>query len=193
MLARSSCRLLPRVLARTCSSGSVPPTLWHNPDCSKSRACLKLLEDRGEPFAVREYLETPPTFSELRDLQKQLALPPIEWCRTAESAWRDYFNNVTQYDDLLPDDEDILRGIAKHPAMMERPILSHGARAVIGRPPERILELLDGPVLSPEDEIRAAAAVEVVSAAAAAAVARGVDVAKVERSLLGVASQLHML
>jgi arsenate reductase len=200
--ARGPCRFMfsrsslvrRRLLTRACSSGV--PTLWHNPDCSKSRACLTLLQERGKQFTIREYLDERPTFAELKTLQKQLAMPPIEWCRTNETAWLDHFNHATIYDDLLPDDDDILRGIEKLPIILERPILSLGTRAVVGRPPERILELLDGTgesQASPEDAARAAAAVEAVSVAASEALDRGVDVSRVERSLLGVVSQLHML
>ena len=66
-----------RQLTRACSSATV---LWHNPDCSKSRAALKLLEERGEPFQTREYLKDPPTSMEVVRLQEKLGLPPIEWC-----------------------------------------------------------------------------------------------------------------
>lgn len=118
------------------------PVLWHNPACSKSRAALSLLEERGLPFEIREYLEQPPSVSELSKLQAQLRLEPIDWARTMDSAWCEYFDHVTPFDDLLPEPNAILQAMAEHPIMIERPILTRGGRAIIGRPPERILELL---------------------------------------------------
>ena len=94
---------------------------------------------------------------------------------------------------MLPDDDDIMRAIAKKPLMMERPILSHDGRAVVGRPPEAILGLLDAPAVSAEDAAKANAALEALSMAVAAAQARGVAAATVERSLLRVAAELSML
>ena len=119
------------------------PILWHNPDCSKSRAALSLLEEHGKPFTIREYLVDTPSFDELSDLRKALKLEPIEWARTMDAAWCEHFDNVTIFDDILPEEDDIFRAMAKLPIMIERPILWRGERAVIGRPPERILELLD--------------------------------------------------
>ena len=58
----------------------------------------------------------------MRTLQAQLGLPPIEWARTTDDAWLEHFDNATIYDDLLPDDDDILRAMVKHPIMIERPI-----------------------------------------------------------------------
>ena len=85
-----------------------------------------------------------------------------------------------------------MRAIAKKPLMMERPILSHDGRAVVGRPPEAILRLLDAPAVSAEDA-KANAALEALSMAVAAAQARGVAAATIERSLLRVAAELSML
>ena len=103
------------------------------------------------------------------------------------------FNNATIYDDLLPDDEDILRAMAKHPIMIHRPILAHEGRAIIGRPPEDILTLLDGPPPpSAADVAKATAALEALGAATVAALDRGVDPSLIERSLLRLAAELHM-
>ena len=102
-----------------------------------------LLEEHGKPFTIREYLVDMPSFDELSDLRKALKLEPIEWARTMDAAWCEHFDNVTIFDDILPEEDDIFRAMAKLPIMIERPILWRGERAVIGRPPERILELLD--------------------------------------------------
>ena len=117
--------------------------LWHNESCSKSRAALALLEQSGQPFQVRAYLDDPPTFDELAALRKQLGQEPIEWARTMDPAWCEHFDNATIYDDLLPDEDDIMRAMVQQPIMIERPILVRSGRAVVGRPPERVLELLN--------------------------------------------------
>jgi len=126
---------------RLCSSAAT--ILWHNPACSKSCAALDILrEEANLPFSVREYLVETPTFDELQTLQGQLGMPPIEWVRTTDDAWLTHFDNVCIYDDILPDDDDILRGIVKHPVMIERPILVHNGKAAVCRPPEKVRSML---------------------------------------------------
>ena len=129
-----------RARSPPCASGE--PVLWHNAKCSKSRAALALLEESGRSFKVRAYLEDTPSFEELCTLRKQLNIEPIDWARTMDPAWCEHFNYATVYDDLLPEEDDILRAMAKLPIMIERPILICGERAVVGRPPEAIMELL---------------------------------------------------
>ena len=107
--------------------------LLHNPRCSKSRAARELLVERGVAFTERRYLDDPLSREELADLARRLGRPPREWARRGEAAW------------TLPDDagdEEVLAAMAKHPILIERPIMVRGARAVVGRPPERVLELL---------------------------------------------------
>ena len=112
------------------------PMLYHNPRCSKSRAALALLEERGVEVDVIEYLESPPSRATLADLRAKLGRPVAEWIRKKEPAFREAgLSDASSEDDLLA-------AIAAHPILLERPILVHGARAVVGRPPERILELL---------------------------------------------------
>lgn len=94
-------RQLPALLRRACaplSSSSATTVLWHNPDCEDSCAVLALLEERGQPFAIREYLTEPPTWTELTNLRKELG-PPIEWCRTMEETWLEHFDHATIYDE----------------------------------------------------------------------------------------------
>ena len=107
--------------------------LLHNPRCSKSRAARALLAERGVGFVERRYLEDPLSPAELADLAGRLGLPPRQWARRSEAAW-------TLGEDA--GDSEILAAMAAHPILIERPILVRGARAVIGRPPERVLELL---------------------------------------------------
>ncbi|HEX5421446.1 MAG TPA: arsenate reductase (glutaredoxin) [Gammaproteobacteria bacterium] len=112
-------------------------TLFHNPRCSKSRAALALLRERGvEPILV-EYLNTPPSREELRRIVKFLDIPPHDLLRRGEPEYREL-----GLEDPSVDDEAIFAAIAEHPILLERPIAIAGQHAVIGRPPERVLELL---------------------------------------------------
>ena len=191
-MLRRPARCVPALFRLACTRPYSTTVLWHNPGCSKSRAALALLEERGVPFAVREYLTEPPTTDELATLKQHLG-PPIEWIRPMEDAWLEHFDNATIYDDLLPDDGDILRAIAKRPEMMERPIFTHNGRSVVGRPPAAILRILDASPAAAEDKASAQEALQTLNAAVAAALARGVDAATVGRSLGRASSEVHML
>ena len=111
--------------------------LLHNPRCSKSRATLALLEERGAKFEVREYLSDPLSREELVGLGGRLGRPLAEWIRSKEAAFSEAGLSVDSSDDALLD------AVATHPVLMERPILVRGGRAAIGRPPEDVLPLLD--------------------------------------------------
>ena len=110
--------------------------LWHNPRCSKSREALALLEARGADLRVRRYLEDAPSLDELTSAQAVLGLSAIEMMRPKEAAFREMGLSRDA------DDETLLRAMAEQPKLIERPVLFAGDRAVIGRPPERVLELL---------------------------------------------------
>lgn len=110
--------------------------LLHNPRCSKSRAALALLAERGIAVRERRYLEEPLSLAELRDLAGRLGEPPARWLRRGETAYAE-----TGLDDAA-DATAILAAMARLPILIERPILVRGARAVVGRPPERVLTLL---------------------------------------------------
>jgi len=109
----------------------------HNPRCSKSRAALALLEAQGVAVEVRRYLEEPLSAAELTELRARLGRPPGEWVRRGEAAYREAGLSA----DSTP--ETVLAAIAEHPVLLERPIAVRGARAVVGRPPENVLELLE--------------------------------------------------
>ncbi len=112
--------------------------LYHNPRCSKSRGALDLLQENGiEPEVVR-YLDDPPDAGTLHALVGKLGIRPRELLRTGEEEYR----SLGLADESLGDDA-IIEAMAAHPRLIERPILVRGDRAVIGRPPERVLELLD--------------------------------------------------
>ena len=111
--------------------------LMHNPRCSKSRAALALLEARGVAFEVRPYLERPPTRGELRTLLAQLGIGARGLLRSGEAEY-----DALGLADPSLDDAALIDAMAAHPRLIERPVFVHGGRAVIGRPPERVLELL---------------------------------------------------
>ncbi len=111
-------------------------TFYHNPRCSKSREALRLLEEKGETLEVIKYLEDPPTKKELQQIIKFLGIKPIELIRTQEMEWKDNYKGKN-----LSDDE-VVETMLKYPKLMERPIAINGVRAAIGRPPEKVLEIL---------------------------------------------------
>ena len=110
--------------------------LWHNPRCSKSREALALLEERGVHPEIRKYLEDAPSYDELRAARTALDLPAIEMMRTKEPAFREMGLSKDAEDDTL------LRAMAAEPRLIERPLAIEGTRAVLGRPPEKVLDLL---------------------------------------------------
>lgn len=112
-------------------------TLYHNPRCSKSREALELLEGRGETPTVVRYLDTPPDAATLRQLLRTLGISARDLLRTKEDEYRELgLDNPTLSEDAL------IRAMVEHPRLIERPIAVSGNRAVIGRPPEKVLELL---------------------------------------------------
>ena len=112
-------------------------TLYHNPRCSKSRGALELLEQRGLAPTVVLYLETPPSAAELEQIVSLLGIQPRQLLRTGE----DDYKTLNLADPTLTD-ADIINAMAAHPKLIERPILIAGDTAVIGRPPEKVLEIL---------------------------------------------------
>jgi arsenate reductase len=113
------------------------PRLYHNPRCSKSRGALDLLRERGEDPVIVSYLDTPPTVDELRGVLRLLGLPARALLRTGETEYAEL-----GLDDPALGEDALLRAMHAHPRLIERPIFVKDGRAVIGRPPERVLELL---------------------------------------------------
>ncbi|HEX8589363.1 arsenate reductase (glutaredoxin) [Pseudomonas sp.] len=112
-------------------------TLYHNPRCTKSRGALALLEARGLTPTIIRYLETPPDAAQLREVLRQLNIGARGLLRTGEDAY-----TTLNLADTGLSDEQLIAAMAAHPALIERPILVAGDKAVIGRPPENILEIL---------------------------------------------------
>jgi arsenate reductase len=108
----------------------------HNPRCSKSRAALELVRESGVELPVREYLRMPLTIEELRRIVALLGMRPIEIARRGEPQFAELGLN-----DATPD-EEVLRAMAEHPILIERPIVVRNGRAVVGRPPETVREIL---------------------------------------------------
>ena len=112
-------------------------TLYHNPRCSKSRGALELLEARGLAPTVVRYLETPPTARELQALLGKLNISARQLLRSGEDEYK-----TLNLADASLSEAQLIDAMAQHPKLIERPILIAGDKAVIGRPPEKVLEIL---------------------------------------------------
>lgn len=112
-------------------------TIYHNPRCSKSRQTLSILQEKGIEPQVVDYLETPPSAATLKALLKKLDMSPRELLRKGEDAYKD--NNLA--DTSLSDDQ-LIEFMLLYPKLIERPIVVKGDKAVLGRPPENVLELI---------------------------------------------------
>lgn len=111
--------------------------IWHNPRCSKSREGVKALEENKVDFETYLYLKEELTVDQLKDLVEKLGIEPIELVRTKEAIWKTEFKGK----DLS--DEDILNAMIEHPRLIERPVVVVENKAVIGRPTEAIVTLLE--------------------------------------------------
>lgn len=110
--------------------------IYHNPRCKKSREGIEILEKSGKDFEVKKYLENIPTKEELRKILQCLGISAENLVRKNEPIWKE------NYRSRLLTDEEILDAMIKHPKLIERPIVIKNNIAVIGRPPEKIEELL---------------------------------------------------
>lgn len=111
-------------------------SVYFNPKCSKCRTAQAILADKGVDATFIRYLDTPPTVDELRHLVVLLAIDdPRQMMRTGEPVYREL-----ELDKASP--EELLAAITAHPILLERPIVVVGERAVIARPPERLLEIV---------------------------------------------------
>lgn len=110
-------------------------TIWHHPRCSKSRQTLALLHEHGHSPVIRHYLDDAPNEEEIRDALAALDLSAIEMMRPQEPLFKEMGLNKTDADDVL------IAAMARAPKLIERPIVFAGNRAMLGRPPEAVLEL----------------------------------------------------
>jgi arsenate reductase len=111
-------------------------TIYHNPRCSKSRNTLALLEEHGVSPDVVLYLDAPPDRKEINNLLSMLGMSAGELVRRGE---QDYKASGL---DKNSTDEEIVNAMVAHPRLIERPIVVKGKKAVLGRPPENVLELI---------------------------------------------------
>ena len=112
-------------------------TIYHNPRCSKSRQTLELLHERNVDTNVIEYLKTPPSKQELEQLLGLLKLEPRQLMRSKESEYAEL-----GLDDPSLSHDALIEAMLAHPKLIERPIVVHDGKAAIGRPPEKILDIL---------------------------------------------------
>lgn len=111
-------------------------TIYHNPRCSKSREGLQLLENSEQNFQVVNYLKSPLTKVELTNLLEKLSMQAIDLVRTKEKIWKVNFKGKE-----LSEDE-IIQVLVDYPTLIERPIVETDEKAVVGRPTEKINEIL---------------------------------------------------
>jgi arsenate reductase len=112
-------------------------TIYHNPRCSKSRETLALIEANGVKPAVVEYLATPPDAATLERLLTLLGLEPRALMRTKEAEYAELGLGNPALSRA-----ELIAAMVAHPRLIERPIVVSGDKAVIGRPPEKVLSLL---------------------------------------------------
>ena len=110
--------------------------IYHNNRCRKSREGLKIVQESGIDFEIVDYISNPLTATELKEVIAILNIAPIDLIRKNEAVWKsDYKNKALS-------DQDLIAAMAAHPKLIERPIIIHNNKGVIGRPKDRILEVL---------------------------------------------------
>lgn len=110
--------------------------IYHNPRCSKSRQTLALINEKGADVEIVEYLNTIPTEQELKEVLAMLGIPAEKLVRKGEQAYKDNFKGKNL------SEEEWIKAMIAYPKLIERPIVIKGDKAVLGRPPENVLELL---------------------------------------------------
>lgn len=112
-------------------------TIYHNPNCSKSRATLEILTDQQEPLNIIEYLDTPPDYNAIETILTLLSMEPRELMRTGESQYKDL-----NLDDASLKRDDLIIAMLENPILIERPIVIKNGKAIIGRPPHAVVDIL---------------------------------------------------
>ncbi|MCG8329889.1 MAG: arsenate reductase (glutaredoxin) [Chitinophagales bacterium] len=111
--------------------------IYHNPRCSKSRDTLSILEAHGQEAEVIRYLENPPSREELQSILQKLGMQPSELIRKGEKIYKE------EYKGKELTEEEWMDAMLTHPKLIERPIVVHQGKAVIGRPPENVKRLFE--------------------------------------------------
>jgi len=117
----------------------MPVTIYHNPRCSKSRKTLELLGQHQQQTQIIEYLKTPPDAQTIKQLLHKLGITARELLREKEDDYK-----TAGLDNMNLSEDEIIAALVQFPNLMERPIVVMGEQAVIGRPPERVLDLIGG-------------------------------------------------
>jgi len=112
-------------------------TIYHNPRCSKSRQTLQLVEENNIKPVIVEYLKTPPSKAELKNILNMLNMTPRSLLRKNEAEYK-----AQGLDDTSLSDDQIIDIMLAHPKLIERPIVVTGNKAALGRPPEKVLEII---------------------------------------------------
>ena len=111
-------------------------TIYHNNRCGKSRSALCLLEASRQPFKMVDYLNDVPTKEELKSILKKLKLKPLDLIRTKEPVYLEIYKGK------ILSDAEWIEAMTTYPILIERPIVINGNKAVVARPPEKVLEVL---------------------------------------------------
>ena len=110
--------------------------IYHNPRCSKSRETLQIIKDAGVEVEIVEYLNAIPTEDELKTLLMKLNLKPTDILRKGEAVYKEKFKNSNFNDD------EWIKVMIEYPKLIERPIVVKGNKAILGRPPQNVLDLI---------------------------------------------------
>lgn len=110
--------------------------IYHNPRCSKSRQALALLEQQGEELEIIQYIETPLDSAALSELLQQLGMSARELIRKGEDTYKEL--NLANPD---LSEAELVQAMVDYPRLIERPIVVRDGKAIVARPPERVLEL----------------------------------------------------
>ena len=110
--------------------------IFHNNRCMKSRLGIKFLEENELNFEIINYLDNPLSLEEIKIIVKKLKIKPIELVRKNETIWKSNYKNKEL------SDEEIVTAMVNYPKLIERPIVINGDKAIIGRPAEKILDII---------------------------------------------------
>lgn len=111
--------------------------IYHNPRCSKSRQTLEIIKKSHQEFEIVEYLKDLLSISELEIIIEKLGITPIELVRKNELIWKENYKGKNL------SDKEIVQAMIENPKIMERPIVVNGEKAVLGRPPENVLKIIN--------------------------------------------------
>lgn len=110
--------------------------IYHNQMCSKSREGFQIIKESGKEFEVIDYIKNPFTIKELKSVLAKLKIKPAELIRKNEAVWKEKYKNKNL------NDEELIEIMIQHPNLIERPIVINGSKAIIGRPPVLIKDIL---------------------------------------------------